>query len=372
LRDSVRPPAIDKELVCEPLLVSLLKKTSLERLIEVGDDHRRVRRRRLAAHLAKKLAAPMAASADPGHEVIVANARPGTADYRQHPQERSSGREGTGTLGADRPRVAESDPALQRTGPSGSDGDSSASGAGGGADELVNAARGLTKSHCERLVSCGTDQIREQLPESLSEPLQNALRPLLAEMESLSKRIREYDEQIESLGKSRYFETELLKQVHGMGALTALTYVLTLDDPYRLRRSRDAGAYFGLRPQRRESGDSRPQLQITNQGDVYMRKLLVQCAHHILGPFGSDSDLRQWGLDLAARGRKNAKKRALMAVARKLAVLLDELWAMEKHTNLCISAQTAKLRRREETLSLGRLAGFGRLRVVCGSAPRRK
>jgi transposase len=191
---------------------------------------------------------------------------------------------------------------------------------------LVNAARGLTKSHGERLVSCGTGQIREQLAESLSDPLQNALRPLLAEMESLSKRIREYDEQIESLGKSRYPETELLKQVHGVGALTALTYVLTVDDPYRFRRSRDAGAYFGLRPRRRESGDSRPQLRITKEGDAYMRKLLVQCAHHILGPFGSDSDLRQWGLELAARGGKNAKKRALVAVARKLAVLLHKLW----------------------------------------------
>jgi transposase len=191
---------------------------------------------------------------------------------------------------------------------------------------LVNAARGLTKSQGERLVSCGTGQIREQLAESLSDPLQNALRPLLAEMESLSKRIREYDEQIESLGKSRYPETELLKQVHGVGTLTALTYVLTVDDPYRFRRSRDAGAYFGLQPGRRESGASRPQLRITKEGDAYMRKLLVQCAHHILGPFGSDSDLRQWGLELAARGGKNAKKRALVAVARKLAVLLHKLW----------------------------------------------
>ena len=191
---------------------------------------------------------------------------------------------------------------------------------------LVNAARGLTKSYGERLGSCGTGQVREELAKSLSEPLQSALKPLLAEVESVSKRIREYDEQIETIGKSRYPETELLKQVHGVGALTALTYVLTIDDPYRFRRSRDAGAYFGLRPRRRESGDSRPQLRITKEGDAYMRKLLVQCAHHILGPFGPDSDLRRWGLELAERGGKNAKKRALVAVARKLAVLLHKLW----------------------------------------------
>jgi len=124
---------------------------------------------------------------------------------------------------------------------------------------LVNAARGLTKSYGGRLGSCGTGQICERLAKSLSEPLQNALKPLLAEVESLSARIREYDEQIEAIATSRYPETELLKQVHGVGALTALTYVLTVEDPYRFRRSRDAGAYFGLRPGRRESGDSRPQ-----------------------------------------------------------------------------------------------------------------
>ena len=192
---------------------------------------------------------------------------------------------------------------------------------------LVNAVRGLAKSYGERLGSCGTGQVREELASSLSEPLQNALRPLLAQVESVSRRIRDYDEQIEDIGKSRYPESELLKQVHGVGTLTALTYVLTIQDPYRFRRSRDAGAYFGLRPRRRDSGDSRPQLRITKEGDAYVRKLLVQCAHHILGPFGPDSDLRRWGLELAARGGKNAKKRALVAVARKLAVLLHKLWA---------------------------------------------
>jgi len=208
---------------------------------------------------------------------------------------------------------------------------------------LVNAARGLTKSYGERLGSCGTGQIREELATSLSEPLQNALKPLLGEVESVSERIRAYDEQIENIAKSRYPETALLQQVHGVGALTALTYVLTVDDPHRFRRSRDAGAYFGLRPRRRESGDSRPQLRITKEGDAYMRKLLVQCAHHILGPFGPDSDLRRWGLELAAHGGKNAKKRALVAVARKLAVLLHKLWVsgeVYEPLHVCRSSKT--------------------------------
>ena len=191
---------------------------------------------------------------------------------------------------------------------------------------LVNCARGLTKSYGERLPNCGTGQVRENLAEMLSAALQGALKPLLAEVQSLSDCILEYDRQIEQIGKQRYPETELLKQVHGVGTLTALTYVLTVEDPHRFRRSRDAGAYFGLRPKRRESGNSRPQLRITKEGDAYVRKLLVQCAHHILGPFGQDSDLRRWGIELAARGGKNAKKRSLVAVARKLAVILHKLW----------------------------------------------
>jgi transposase len=191
---------------------------------------------------------------------------------------------------------------------------------------LVNCSRGMAKSYGERLRSCDPDQFRQQLAGVLSKHLQNALQPLLAEVESVSKRIQEYDKQIEDIAKSRYQEAELLKQVHGVGVLTALTYVLTVEDPHRFRRSREAGAYFGLRPKQRESGDSQPQLRITKEGDAYVRKLLVQCSHYILGPFGQDSDIRRWGLKLAERGGKNAKKRAVVAVARKLAVLLHKLW----------------------------------------------
>ncbi len=191
---------------------------------------------------------------------------------------------------------------------------------------LVNSARGLVKSYGERLPKCGTQKVSEQLAGELSEVLQTALRPLLAEVESLNERIQECDQQIQEIAKQRYPEVELLKQVDGVGTLIALTYVLTLEDPLRFRRSRDAGCYLGLRPRRRDSGQSQPQLRITKEGDPYLRKLLVQGAHYILGPFGPDTDLRRWGLKLAARGGKNAKKRARVAVARKLAVLLHHLW----------------------------------------------
>jgi len=191
---------------------------------------------------------------------------------------------------------------------------------------LVNAARGLTKSYGQRLRKCGTEQMNRETAQGLSQELRDALDPLLGEIESLNERIAEYDKRIERIAKEVYPQVAVLKQVKGVGPLIALTFVLTLDDPHRFRRSRDVGCFLGLRPGRRNSGMSEPQLHISKEGDRYLRTLLVQGAHYILGPFGEDSDLRRWGLKLAERGGKNAKKRAVVAVARKLAVLLHKLW----------------------------------------------
>ena len=115
---------------------------------------------------------------------------------------------------------------------------------------------------------------------------------------------------------------ELLRQIHGVGPLIALTFVLTVEDRERFEKSRDGGCYVGLRPKRSESGEREPQLGISK----YLRKLLVQGAHCVLSRRGEDSDLKRWGLKLANRGGKNAKKRAVVAVARKLAILLHRLW----------------------------------------------
>jgi transposase len=137
----------------------------------------------------------------------------------------------------------------------------------------------------------------------------------------------QYDRKLETISKERYPETELLRQVEGIGTLTALTFVLTLEDPYRFEKSRSVGAYLGLVPATDRSGDSDPQKKrISKEGDQMLRKLLVGSAHYVLGPFGSDSDLRRYGQKIASRGAKNAKKRAAVAVARKLCVLLHSLW----------------------------------------------
>jgi transposase len=191
---------------------------------------------------------------------------------------------------------------------------------------LANAARGLTKSYGERLRNCGSGQMNRDIAKGLSPELRDVLEPLRGEIESLNERIAEYDGRIEQIAKEVYPEVALLQQVKGAGTLIALTYVLTLDDPYRFRRSRDAGCFLGLRPRREPSGMSEPQMHISKEGDRYLRTLMVQGAHYILGPFGQDSDLRRWGLQLAERGGNNAKKRAVVAVARKLAVLLHKLW----------------------------------------------
>ena len=191
---------------------------------------------------------------------------------------------------------------------------------------LVNTVRGLAKSYGERLRGCSVRNMNPEKAKALSPELQTALEPLLAGIESLSEQIQEYNERIEKLAQQSYPQVVLLKQVKGVGTLIALTFLLTLEDAHRFRKSRDVGCYLGLQPGRRNSGQSEPQMHISKEGDPYLRTLLVQGAHHILGPFGADSDLRRWGLKLAERGGKNGKKRAVIATARKLAVLLHRLW----------------------------------------------
>src|SRR5438445_9910376 len=191
---------------------------------------------------------------------------------------------------------------------------------------LVNTARGLAKSYGERLRGSNLRDMNPEKAEGLSPELQRALEPLLSAIEEVSERICEYNDRIEALAQTSYPQVELLKQIKGVGTLIALTFLLTLEDPHRFRKSRDVGCYLGLQPGRRQSGKSDPQMHITKEGDPYLRTLLVQGAQHILGPFGIDCDLRRWGLKLAERGGRNGKKRAIVATARKLAVLLHHLW----------------------------------------------
>jgi transposase len=191
---------------------------------------------------------------------------------------------------------------------------------------LVNHVRGVVKCHGERLPKCSTEAFAKRACAFLPEELRLALTPVLDLIKGVNVQIKVLDERISKELPKRYPEIDVLQQVDGVGPLTALTFVLTLDDPSRFRKSRKVGAFLGLRPGRSQSGRSDPELRITKTGDSYLRTLLVNCAQYIMGPFGKDSDLRRWGLHLAERGKKNAKKRAVVAVARRLAVLLHRLW----------------------------------------------
>jgi transposase len=195
--------------------------------------------------------------------------------------------------------------------------------------QLINHLRGAVKSFGARLPKCPARSFHNKVVEHIPEALWPALGPILEMIGSLTKRIRDYDRQLETVCQEHYYpETELLRQVEGVGALTALTFVLTLEDPSRFAKSRTVGAYLGLVPGTDQSGERDPQKRISKEGDQMLRKLLVGSAQYILGPFAKeDSDLRRHGEKIASRGGKNAKKRAAVAVARKLSVLLHRLWA---------------------------------------------
>lgn len=192
--------------------------------------------------------------------------------------------------------------------------------------KLVNCARGICKSFNERLPTCATSTLGRLHLAGLPEGLKAALQPLLGAIELLTQEISQADGSIERLAATSYPETRALTQVFGVGDLTALAFVLTLEDHKRFASSRDVGAFLGLVPRRDQSGGTDKQLSITKAGDRLVRTLLVQCAQRILSPKAQDSDLRQAGLRIAARGGKRGKRRAVIAVARKLAVLLHALW----------------------------------------------
>jgi transposase len=192
--------------------------------------------------------------------------------------------------------------------------------------QLINAVRGLVKSMGGRLPASTTAAFASKMASLIPPPLKSALAPLLNSIQHLSEQIRRCDRQVEELAGKKYPQTRLLQQVKGVGPLISPVYVLTLEDPARFQKSRMVGSYLGLQPKQSQSGDSSPQLGITKSGNGFLRRMLVQAAQYILGPLAPDCRLRRWGLELSRRGGKNSKKRAVIAVARKLAVLLHKLW----------------------------------------------
>ena len=190
---------------------------------------------------------------------------------------------------------------------------------------LINHVRGSVKACGAALPSCTARAFHRKATEHIPDGLRPALLPLVEAIGELTTRIARTDRKIEALCEA-HPETAALRQVTGVGPITALTFVLTIEDPGRFPKNRDVAAYLGLVPRRRDSGEREPQLGISKRGDPGLRRLLVQAAHYILGAFGPDTDLRRWGERYAGTGARNAKKRAVVAVARRLSVLLLALW----------------------------------------------
>ena len=192
--------------------------------------------------------------------------------------------------------------------------------------DLVNTVRGLVKSSGYRLSSCSTEAFPKTVASQIPSELWPALSPMLTTITHLTLQIRRYDKKIKKLCEKCYPETERLQQIKGVGPVTSLAFVLTLESPDRFKKSRDLGPFLGLVPKRDQSGQTDKPLSITKAGNKHLRQLLVSASNYIMGPFGPDCDLRRFGERIASRGGKIARRKAKIAVARKLAVVLHHLW----------------------------------------------
>src|SRR6476469_6457354 len=191
---------------------------------------------------------------------------------------------------------------------------------------VINSLRFTLKSLGYAIANPSTERFHKVIQEQVPESVDSVIAPSVQALKELSLRIKLLDREIATLARSKYPETTWLEQIPGVGPITALYFVLKIQDPARFERVRDVGAFIGLCPRRDQSGENDPQLRISKRGDAYLRRLLVSSAQYILGPFAPPSALRQYGLALAAGATARAKKRAVVAVARKLAVLLLTLW----------------------------------------------
>jgi transposase len=195
---------------------------------------------------------------------------------------------------------------------------------------LINTVRGLVKPFGFRISSCDADCFCNRCREELSTEVWASLEPVVEQIAQLTEQIQNYEKPIGAVAAEKYPDAARRRSVFGVGPVTALTFVLTLADPQRFARSRDVGCYLGLRPERSQSGEHDPQLGITKAGNPYLRWLLVECAHRLLRIDAPDSAIKRWGQKLCERGGKNAPKRAIVAVARQLAVLLHRLWVTQQ------------------------------------------
>jgi len=186
----------------------------------------------------------------------------------------------------------------------------------------LNTARGLLRSFGYRLPGQRPQRLARALARgAVPEELCALVAPLVLTALELDERIAALDEEVRHAGEAFEVVTRFL-DVPGVGPLVALAYVLCIEDPTRFRSSRDIPSFLGLRPRMRESADRSHFGRITRHGDGEMRRLLVQAAHACLRS-RQDTDLKTWAEGLAKRV---GKKKAVVALARKLAIVLHRMW----------------------------------------------
>jgi len=183
------------------------------------------------------------------------------------------------------------------------------------------------------------DSARDQLNDDVDTLC--LIHPALLVIDELTLQIKDLDKRIKNMIADKYKEAERLQQIPGIGPITALTFILHIGNSERFDKIRDVGAYLGLVPRRDQSGSLDKQLPISKTGDKYLRSLLVQAAQYILGHFGPDCDLRRQGHKIAARGGKAAKRKAVVAVARKLSVMMLSMWQRSSDYNPSMKAEAA-------------------------------
>ena len=190
--------------------------------------------------------------------------------------------------------------------------------------DLGNQIRGLLKNLGLVIGKAQGNVFTRRVEELVAENpyLQQAVRPLLAVREKVSREIADLDRKLLSLARGHQ-DSRRLMTVPGIGPITALAFCAAIDDPARFRRSRSVGAYFGLTPRRHASGEVDWSGRISKCGDTMARSYLFEAAGVLLTRVPQWCALKAWGLRLRKRiGFKKAK----VAVARKLAVILHRMW----------------------------------------------
>ena len=187
---------------------------------------------------------------------------------------------------------------------------------------VVNQVRGFCKAEGARLPTCAAERfakLKGELPAEIADVACH----LFETLEHLNGKIRAYDGILrEAVMRLRKEDAEAVMQVGGVGPVTAAVFLAAVGDAKAFRKPRDAGAFLGLTPRQAQSGDADPQMRITKEGNAMARRMLVTAANRILSRNGADSDIRRHGMRIAERGGKNAKRRAKVAVARRLAVTM--------------------------------------------------